>query len=105
MTPRPCAYAQGPKKTTPHPSKHIARCIATSNTSLVHATAKRTAVQMDHTGHDAEHNGPASQGRKHSARCNVTSKTSLEQATARKKHVTVLLVQRGEEGKGRERDF
>ena len=48
MTPQPCAHAQGPKKSTPHPSEHSARCIATSNTSLVHVTArtKRKAVLL-----------------------------------------------------------
>ena len=38
MTPGPVPIAQGTQKSTPHPSEHSARCIFTSNTSLVHAT-------------------------------------------------------------------
>ena len=34
--PQPCTCVQGPKNSTPHPSKHSAKCIVTGNTSLAH---------------------------------------------------------------------
>ena len=70
-------------------NEHCARCIATSKTSLVHATA--TDLQV-HTGHDAEHQGPANEEGEHSAECKVTSNTSHVHATA-----TVLVVHIGED--------
>ena len=43
--------------------------------SLVHATA---TVLLVHTGHDAEHHGPANQGRENSARCIETMNMLLQ---------------------------
>ena len=59
--------------------EHIARCIVTTNTSLVQATA---TVLLVHTGHDAEHPEPGAARREHDARCIVTSQTSIVHATA-----------------------
>ena len=85
---------KGPKKNKRH-LPHNPIFLYASGSPERGATPEKPAVYMPlqlsfiqvRTGQNAEHSGPANQGREYSARCMVTSKTRLVHTTA-----TVLLV-------------